>query len=403
MLSSLNPLFIPEKKPLFPFVDGLRAWSILWVISLHTVWVFGYFLDRQSYLTFSSRPELTPFFQGHLGVDTFFVISGFLIGYYLFTEYRQHQTINFRQFYLRRALRLLPAYFAAMLIVGFLYPHNLHNIWTNIVYINNFLPIEQQFMPWTWSLAIEEQFYTLFPAFVLFLGKSKRALQVLLWLFLLSFVIRFALSFRHQFQLPMPTHEVVDKSLMYHYFDVIYDKSHTRYGGLLVGVIAAYLLVFTDTVASLNQKHKLRRFLWMASLLTLAGYIFVPSAHVAAGVTETAVVVAVIRNVFSLAVGYLILYSLCETEKSWLVRLLSSRVWYPVAQLSYSAYLLHLMVIMLVAQYLYPAVDRSFWMLSGLMALMTTLTLTVSAMIYLWIEKPILELRNHRVPRSPNT
>lgn len=400
MLASLRELTAPEKTPLFPFVDGLRAWSILWIISLHTVWVFGYFLDRQSYLIFSARAELTPFFQGHLGVDAFFVISGFLIGYYLFTEYRQYQTVNFRQFYLRRALRLLPAYFAAMLLVAFLYPHNLHTIWANVIYINNFLPLERQFMPWTWSLAIEEQFYTLFPAFVLFLGKSKRALHVLLWLFLLSFVIRFTLSFYFRFQLPMPTHEVVNKSLMYHYFDVIYDKSHARYGGLLVGVIVAYLLVFTDTVKKLNQSHGLRRFLWVASLLILASYIFVPSAHVTATVTETAVVVALIRNVFSMAIGYLILYSLCETGKSWLVRLLSSRIWYPVAQLSYSAYLLHLMVIMLFAQYLYPSMNRDLPSLLGLMLLMMVSTLLASAMIYLWIEKPILELRNHRFPRS---
>lgn len=400
MLLSLKNLIQPEKAPLFPFVDGLRAWSILWVISLHTLWIFGYFLDKSSYLALSSRPELTPFFQGHLAVDTFFVISGFLIGYYLFCEYKKHQTLNFKQFYLRRALRLLPAYFAVMLIVSFMYPHNLQSIWTNVFYINNFISIEQQFMPWSWSLAIEEQFYTLFPALVLLIGKSKRALLIMVLLFLLSFLIRFALSFYYQFQLPLPTHEVVDKALMYQYFDIIYDKSYTRYGGLLVGVITAYLRVFTQTIEYLNKQSGLRRSLWIASLLILASYIFMPQTNMTADVTKTAFIVAGIRNIFSLAVGYLILYSLCETQKSWLVKLLSSRFWYPIAQLSYSAYLLHLMIIMLTVQYLYPLISLDTLSLFGLILLMMILTLLASTIIHLWIEKPILELRNYRFPRS---
>ena len=127
MPSPLKKLFAPDKTPLFPFIDGLRALSILWVISLHTLWMFGYFLDQQAFIEFSTRAELSPFFQGHLAVDSFFVISGFLIGYYLFHEYQQQQTLKLKQFYMRRALRLLPAYFTVMLIVAVAYPLNLHN------------------------------------------------------------------------------------------------------------------------------------------------------------------------------------------------------------------------------------------------------------------------------------
>ncbi|NOQ63948.1 MAG: acyltransferase family protein [Methyloprofundus sp.] len=255
MPSPLKKLFAPDKTPLFPFIDGLRALSILWVISLHTLWMFGYFLDQQAFIEFSTRAELSPFFQGHLAVDSFFVISGFLIGYYLFREYQQHQTLQLKQFYLRRALRLLPAYFAVMLMVAATYPQNLHSLWANIFYVNNFLPLEQQFMPWTWSLAIEEQFYTLLPCLILLIAKTRRTLLVLVLLFLLSFIIRFSLSYSNQLQLPLPLHEVIDKQLMYNYFDLIYDKSYSRYGGLIVGVIVAYLSVSTQTVEFLKTHH----------------------------------------------------------------------------------------------------------------------------------------------------
>ncbi|NOQ36946.1 MAG: acyltransferase family protein [Methylococcaceae bacterium] len=399
MPSPLKKLFKPEKAPLFPFIDGLRALSILWIISLHTLWMFGYHLDKQAFIELSTRPELSAFFQGHLAVDTFFVISGFLIGYYLFSEYKQHQSLNLKQFYLRRALRLLPAYFAVMVIVAFVYPHNLHTIWANVLYVNNFIPLQQQFMGWTWSLAIEEQFYTLFPCLLLLIGKTKRVLLILVLLFLLSFVIRFALSYAYQLQLPLPMHVVIDKEMTYHFFNVMYDKSYSRYGGLMVGVIAAYLIVYTRAIEFLKHHHTLRRSLWVISLLLLISYIFIPLAGLEASVIKTAYLLAGVRNIFSLAIGYLVLYSLSIGQKSWVVKALSSRFWYPIAQLSYSAYLLHLMIIALLAQYLYPTMSLDFLTLLGLILLMITSTLVLATMLYIWIEKPVLELRNYRFPR----
>ena len=44
---------------------------------------------------------------------------------------------------------------------------NANNMWTNFLYVNNFLPINRQYMGWCWSLAIEEQFYLILPAFIL--------------------------------------------------------------------------------------------------------------------------------------------------------------------------------------------------------------------------------------------
>ena len=399
MPSPLKNLFKPDKTPLFPFIDGLRALSILWIISLHTLWMFGYFLDRQAFIELSTRAELSPFFQGHLAVDIFFVLSGFLIGYYLFREYQQYQTLKLKQFYLRRALRLLPAYFTVMLIVATVYPQNLHSLWANIFYVNNFLPLEQQFMPWAWSLAIEEQFYTLLPCLILLIARTQRTLLVLVLLFLLSFIVRFALSYFNQVQLPLPLHEVIDKQLMHSYFDLIYDKSYSRYGSLIVGVIVAYLSVSTQTVEILKTHHYLRRSLWCFSLLLLTAYIFTPLTGVEANVIETAYIIAGVRNIFSLAIGYVILYSLCIGQNSWLVRCLSSRFWYPIAQLSYSAYLLHLIVIALFSQQIYPLMSLSFLTLLSLMLLIIVSTFIAATVIYVCIERPILELRNGRFPR----
>lgn len=66
------------------------------------------------------------------------------------------------------------------------------NLWTNTLYINNFLPSDKQYMLWTWSLAIEEQFYLFAPLLLTFvLKKPKNKIYTFLNLFVLSLVICF--------------------------------------------------------------------------------------------------------------------------------------------------------------------------------------------------------------------
>jgi peptidoglycan/LPS O-acetylase OafA/YrhL len=96
-------------------------------------------------------------------VDVFFVISGFIISHILMREHKATGRLDLKHFYLRRAIRLFPAYYVALGLYGVLDPLPLKNVWANLLYVNNFLPIEQQFMGWAWSLAIEEQFYIVFP------------------------------------------------------------------------------------------------------------------------------------------------------------------------------------------------------------------------------------------------
>ena len=107
--------------------------------------------------------------MGNLGVSVFFVISGFLITLLLLKEECQYGDISLKNFYVRRACRILPAYFAfllAMLIVWRL--HFVDLGWGQLVaaatFTWNYSPLASG---WTlahcWSLAVEEQFYLLWP------------------------------------------------------------------------------------------------------------------------------------------------------------------------------------------------------------------------------------------------
>jgi peptidoglycan/LPS O-acetylase OafA/YrhL len=160
-----------------PSLDGLRAIAILAVMGYHF-----------------ARP-LSP--SGYLGVDVFFVLSGYLIASILLKEREASGTINYLGFLTRRAARLIPALvvlLVAYVILGpFLWPQWAARSWADAatagLYLTN---VRQALAPandplaHTWSLAIEEQFYVLFPLALTFLCRLPRAsagrLCIALWL-----------------------------------------------------------------------------------------------------------------------------------------------------------------------------------------------------------------------------
>jgi peptidoglycan/LPS O-acetylase OafA/YrhL len=161
-----------------PALDGLRAVAIIFVICGH------------------SFPRLLP--NGWVGVDVFFVLSGYLITSVLTNELYQIGAVNYGNFYARRALRLMPA---LLLLAAFQFihaafsPHGAPEIrtatWISLAHVENF---NMAFGSWprdvighTWSLATEEQFYWIWPLALplivrqrplLWLGASSAAMIV---------------------------------------------------------------------------------------------------------------------------------------------------------------------------------------------------------------------------------
>jgi len=159
-------------------IDGVRAFSILIVVIGHLLLFYRPFYTKTE--DTSRLSVFFDFFRSDLAVDAFFVISGFLIGSILFKEYQKNLSLSFRGFYLKRFFRLMPVYFVSIFLGILFYSLvksgnpdvadkielMLGNFWTNILYVNNFIPVQEQFMSWCWSLAIEEQFYLLVPLFI---------------------------------------------------------------------------------------------------------------------------------------------------------------------------------------------------------------------------------------------
>lgn len=135
-----------------PSLDGLRAISISLVC-------IGHLNHVKMVPSFFSYYALT-------GVQIFFVISGYLITTLLLNEHSQISTIDLRQFYIRRAYRILPAAGVYMLFAFTFYWHELrwYDIAAMLLYLVNFDPARPWMINHLWSLGVEEQFYFLWPS-----------------------------------------------------------------------------------------------------------------------------------------------------------------------------------------------------------------------------------------------
>jgi peptidoglycan/LPS O-acetylase OafA/YrhL len=152
-----------------PTLDGWRTIAVLMVIGYHG--------------TPPSVPWFHVFNYGHHGVNIFFGISGFLICSRLLDEERRFGRISLKRFYLRRAFRILPPAFLYILFINLMamlslmtQPTPLESL-ASCFFFRNLLPdgASTSYTGHYWSLAVEEHFYLLWPAFLI-LVRSKRAL-----------------------------------------------------------------------------------------------------------------------------------------------------------------------------------------------------------------------------------
>jgi peptidoglycan/LPS O-acetylase OafA/YrhL len=134
-----------------PSLDGLRAVSISLV-------VVGHWAELRYHSDVAGG-------YANLGVRIFFIISGYLITSLLLNEQARTSTIGLREFYLRRAYRILPAAMAFMLPVFVIFWHELrwYHMAAAALYLANFDWTHPWFLGHLWSLSVEEQFYFLWP------------------------------------------------------------------------------------------------------------------------------------------------------------------------------------------------------------------------------------------------
>ena len=355
----------------FPGLNGVRALSVLAIIAFHSglSWIPG----------------------GFYGVDAFFVLSGFLITALLLAEWGASGRIDLRRFWGRRARRLLPALFLLVAVVGVVMA-TLPNVfsasggfesafWT-VFYGSNwylvhagvpYFSLSSQPSPWThtWSLAIEEQFYLLWPIMffaVLGLGnrrsgagraKRRRRLHLL---FLLACVGALASAALMGYLAPRG------------YDARAYYGTDTRAQALLVG--AAISVGITLWGKAVWRPRSMR----VASGLAIAGVV--GSAALWATTAETSTFA--FRGGFlaaSLAAGAVVLGCVIA-PRSLVVRLLELPPLPQLGRISYGMYLWYWPVLLVTS-------GRLHWGPYELFALRVLLTVALAALSYEFVEKPV--------------
>jgi len=362
-MATTEPAAANRKLGYQPALDGLRAVAVLLVFSVHAV----------------SYPS-----GGFLGVDIFFVLSGFLITTILLEEREQFGRISLSKFYLRRFLRLFPALVA--LLIGYMVIAALTGGWdstsvtsvvSSLFYVSNWLlafdvPFHGHPLGHLWSLAVEEQFYLLWPALLLLL-LARRPRNMIRW-------VGAAVAVVASWRLLLSLNGASDVRL-YFSFD-------TRFDELLVGCVGGILFVRHADVLSRVPAALYSIATYVAGGILLLGILFSPHAAPA----------YLMRGGYTLmAVCALVLILACVQKKpSWLASALALPPMVFVGKISYPLYLWHV-VILFFFQDIHPLGSDTLGKIVQIM-----LTFAAALASYYFVERPFLRMKDRfarrRVP-----
>lgn len=222
---------VKKKRIYFENLDGLRFLCFLSVFMFHSFHTEYAAISDSSIYRFI---KFDLFGNGNIGVNFFFVLSGFLITYLLIEEKKLNGQIDLKKFWIRRMLRIWPLFYFCVLFGFYVFPilktmfgqvpNETANISYYLVFLNNFdfinngLP-DSSMLGLLWSVAIEEQFYLVWPV-ILFLLPIKRY-----WIAFVTIIIG-SLIFR-AFNDSLVTHE-------HHTLSCIGDMAIGAFGAWLV-------------------------------------------------------------------------------------------------------------------------------------------------------------------------
>jgi peptidoglycan/LPS O-acetylase OafA/YrhL len=175
-------------KPSYPGLYGLRAISILLVLFFHFDFGFPSVPDSLQW----AKPFFDLLHDGQMGVNIFFVISGFLITSLMLQEEAAYGKVSLKDFYLRRTLRIFPAYYFLLLLYAVLQYNGIIHLepypWiTAITYTKYLNWYYEWYTPHAWSLSMEEQFYLVWPVIFTYAPRFRTITMVVL-LFIPPFV-----------------------------------------------------------------------------------------------------------------------------------------------------------------------------------------------------------------------
>lgn len=361
-------------------LDFLRACAILLVVTFHFS-CDGYLKLGGCENALSRLPVVR---YGRIGVDLFFVLSGFLIGKQLWRELEGTGSIGLGRFLVRRGLRIWPLYFSVFLFVlvtricgqG-------ANIpgwgWANILFLSNYFP-RLDIVPGSWSLAVEEQFYVATPLLLLAGVVCAVPLRCYRWLLVALLV---TLPLMRAIALHMVSGDAATPLGAGMREACLLKPIHTHADGLVMGLFLAHLQV-------LDGEGYRRGFSGSPLPVLICAGAFV----------------AFFRNALLSFTGCALLFGSCTwflagRRRAWL-RPLESWVFYVLSRLSFGMYLNHFYLLHPTARLTHRYLPGGGWapalqQVAGSLLLILA-SAAVAMVTFCLIEWPFLRLREWMVP-----
>ncbi|MGI8437204.1 MAG: acyltransferase family protein [Chthoniobacterales bacterium] len=366
---AVDPRFVERSRK--PGLDLLRALAIVVVVIYHAG-LFGFAL-----------PARVDRF-GWIGVDLFFVLSGYLIGGQLLASLARESRLRFGRFYLRRALRILPAYFVILALYFCIpawreYPQ-ISPLWKFLLSVQNIGLRGGTAFSHAWSLAVEDQFYLVLPLLLFFLYRHRRAT------FLLPVVVVLAgLALRAYLAVSHP--QIGGTGVSWRAFQLlIYYPTWTRLDPLVAGVVLAGI-----------ERH---RPIWWRRLTNCAPWLWLPAFLVLAGALylgegDVLTITTCVWQFPLIALGMALLLVCAVSRRLPFHRLEIPGVAF-LASIAYSVYLSHKLVI----HFAISACQSRGLVLTSAPAwfLVELFIYSAGALLFFAVERPFLQLRRRLAP-----
>jgi peptidoglycan/LPS O-acetylase OafA/YrhL len=352
----------PARSRRMPGLDGLRAVSVLLVIFYH-LGLSPQFPKTHWLLRLS--------FESMIGLQIFFVISGFLITWLLIDEERKRGSISLKYFYLRRALRILPPVFVYLLTLRVLaylgfFQFGWRDVAIGALFVRNVITPGPLVTNHLWTLAIEEQFYLLWPFLVVLVRPMRGRIVLILAAILLAPLWRY----------------VHDAHLM-----GLRDMSVWRFDQNCDSLLAGCLLglLRQDSVTSPHLRGRLLQNKWALMLAILVGIAAIVQPFHNSMLSRCAL--PTVRGlVIAVAVNFAV-----EGHDTWMDRLLNFPPMMWVGRLSYSLYLWQQLFCSFEPWHFYNRIPLNLFMALG-----------CAAASYYLLEQPLARLRS-RLERATHT
>ncbi len=320
---------------------------------------------------------------GWIGVDLFFVLSGYLIGGQLLAPLAREQSIKLGRFFARRVLRIMPAYFVILAVYFLLpswreYPDMAQPLWKFLLSVQNIALHGGTAFSHAWSLAVEDQFYLCLPFILLLVNRWPRAALIIPCVIVFGgLALRAVLAWKN------PS---IDGGVSFRVFQAwIYYPSWTRLDPLVLGVVLAVIEKF--------RPH------WWKRLTNFAIWLWLPalaliSCGLYLGEGDNLTVAACVWQFPLIALGMAGLL-ICA-------HLIFRRIKIPgaafVASIAYSAYLIQKLAIHAVEQF---CSSHNIQLTSAIALVGVELCVYAAAtLLFFLVERPFLQVRKRLAPRS---